>query len=331
MPVVSIGGELGPDDIGICLMHEHVLINEMREDRSAGLLNDPALMCNELSHFRDAGGRTIVELSVGELSLAADPDPARHFNVERAAHCGDEHTRSSSQIENLARLSRITGLNIVLGTGLYRDPYIDHHWIDRVGVNGVTELLTRDIEVGFGDTGIRAGIIGEVGSDSYYVSCYEERALRGAAKAQRRTGLAISTHAARWPVGLDQLDILVDEGVDPRRVIIGHCDTVKIPEYHEQLARRGCFVQFDTIRGGSEYELESRVKMIRSLIDRGFSKHILLSHDICMRPHLKEFGGTGYDFIINEFLHRLTGDGLADELKHELLVDNPMRALTGDN
>ena len=32
----------------------------------------------------------------------------------------------------------------------------------------------------------------------------------------------MTLHATRAPLGLDQLDILEEEGVDPRRVVVGH-------------------------------------------------------------------------------------------------------------
>jgi hypothetical protein len=76
---------------------------------------------------------------------------------------------------------------------------------------------------------LRAGVIGEIGADRWYVSAAEERSFRAAARAHLRTGLTISTHAARWPVGLEQLRLLTEEGADPRRVIIGHADSVPLP------------------------------------------------------------------------------------------------------
>ena len=45
------------------------------------------------------------------------------------------------------------------------------------------------------------------------------------ARAGRRTGLAVSTHALQSQVGLDQLRILEEEGLDPGRVVIGHADS----------------------------------------------------------------------------------------------------------
>ncbi|MBL1102060.1 hypothetical protein [Streptomyces coffeae] len=90
--------------------------------------------------------------------------------------------------------------------------------------------------------GVRVGLIGEVGCDKWYISAAEERSLRAAARAQRATGAAIYTHAAHWPVGPLQLDLLLSEGADPIRIAIGHCDTVTVPDYAFRVAERGAYV-----------------------------------------------------------------------------------------
>jgi phosphotriesterase-related protein len=304
-------------------MHEHVLINELRESRAEGLLNDPKLMRHELEGFSAAGGLTLVELSCGALSAAAV------VNAGPQQEPAGESTRSSAQVRALARLSAQTGVQIVLGSGLYRDPYIDRDWVDRVGSDGIARVIERDATLGFGDTGVCAGIIGEVGSDSAYISAAEERALRGAARAHVRTGLTVTTHAARWAVGYEQLDILEAEGVDPRRVVVGHCDTVDDADYHLAIAQRGAFVEFDTIRPRSEYDRQARVGMILRLIEADLAGSILLSHDVCMRSHLRAFGGGGYTYILESFCEQLAGAGITDDLLRQLLVDNPRRALVG--
>lgn len=176
---------------------------------------------------------------------------------------------------------------------------------------------------------MRAGIIGEIACDRWLTSA-EERAFRAAARAHLRTGITVTTHAARWPVGLRQLDLLAEEGVDPRRVIVGHCDTVPDPAYHLALAERGAFVQFDTIQGESEYDVEIRIAWIRALVDAGHEERILLSQDVCLRSNLRAFGGPGYAYVITGFRERLVRAGLAAPLVDRLVTENPQRALSGD-
>jgi len=297
---MTVLGPVAADDLGLTLPHEHVFINQVREYRGTGLLNDPALAVRELSRFRDQGGQTIVDCTTVELQRDAVA---------------------------LQQVARETKLNIVMGCGHYRDPYLDRDWFDRTSVDEIADLIVRELEEGVDDTGIRAGIIGEIGADKWYISAAEERSFRAAARAHLKTGVTITTHAARWPIGIPQLDILRAEGVDPRRVIIGHCDMVTIPDYHEAIARRGAYVEFDTIRGESEYDLEIRVSFVRNLINKGFIDRILLSHDVCLRSLLSISGGCGYDFIFTTFLPRLREAGVEDEEIQRITVLNPRDAL----
>ncbi len=310
--VMTVLGPVPADDLGIVLPHEHVFIDLTREYRPDGLLNDVPLAIEELGWFRQAGGRTVVDVT--------------SIGIGR-------HPRS------LREVSERTGLHIVAGTGIYRRQYHDKEWLDRVSTNALADVIMADLNEGIEGTDIRAGIIGELACDEWLTAA-EERGFRAAARAQRATGVSITTHAARWPVGLPQLDIFDEEGVDPRRVIIGHCDTVASVEwssvqdvmaYHGQIAHRGAYVQFDNIRMGSEHALRRRVDYVRNLLDKGHGEQVLLSQDVCLTSHLRAFGGGGYDFVATVFLPLLQAGGVSKAELEMLVVGNPRRALTSSS
>jgi phosphotriesterase-related protein len=310
--VVTVLGTVAPQELGVTLMHEHLLINLLPELRLEGLLNDVPLAIQELTRFRKAGGRTIVDVT--NASLGRDP-------------------------EALRVISDKAGINVVIGCGLYRHQYYDSEWVDRMSTNSLADWIVRELIEGIDGTRIRAGIIGEIACDEW-ITAQEERVFRAAARAHQQTGVTISTHAARWPVGLAQLDLLAEEGVDPHRVIIGHCDTVasvkwtsvnQVTDYHEALARRGAYVQFDTIRRTSDHDLDVRVRYVTNLLDKGYGSQILLSHDVCFRSALRAYGGGGYDFIFTDFIPRLQEARVTQEQINMLLIANPRRALTGED
>jgi len=300
--IMTVTGPVAPGDLGVVLPHEHVFIDLVREYRGNGLLNDEDLAKAEVAALREAGGGTLVDLTLDEIGR----DPAA-----------------------LRRVGEATGVRIVMGCGHYRDPYLDRDWFDRMSVDVIADEITRDITEGVRGTGVRAGIIGEIGADRRYISAAEERSFRAAARAHRRTGLTISTHAARWPVGLDQLDLLAEEGVDPRRVIVGHADSVPIPDYHLALARRGCYVSFDGIGTGSRYDQDRTAGYVIELARAGFAAQVLLSHDVCLSDHLRAHGGCGYGYLIEGFLPLLTAAGLEADQVWRLVTQNPATALSG--
>jgi predicted metal-dependent phosphotriesterase family hydrolase len=297
--VMTVTGPVAADDLGVTLPHEHVFLDLTREYRGNGLLNDPALAAAELRRYADAGGRTLVDVTTGGLN----GDPA-----------------------GLRRMARATGLHIVRGAGFYRRAYFPPE-LDALSTDAVADLIVRDIEDG--TDGVRAGIIGEIGCDRV-ITAVEERSFRAAARAHRRTGLTITTHAARWPVGIAQLDLLVEEGVDPSRVVIGHCDMVPDHDYHLEVARRGAWVQFDTVQGVHEWDTRQRLDWLRSLADAGFLDHVLLSQDVCLRSDYAAMGGPGYAYVVTTFADRLKEAGFDESDIRGLLVDNPRRMLTGE-
>lgn len=301
--VETVRGPVAVESLGYTLMHEHLSSNLGMEYRGNGLINDVELVSDEVTAFARQSGHTIVDCS--SVGLGRNPT-------------------------SLAAISSNTGVNVVMGSGYYRDPYHDAKFINERSVDDLAETIVDDIEVGVNGTGVKAGIIGEVGCDKWYASAMEERTLRAAARAHLRTGVPITTHAARWPVGRVQLDIFEHEGVDPRGVIIGHCDwQVDAKQYHLDLARAGAFVQFDTIAHAmGDYDLDMTARYITNLIDAGFIDHVLMSHDLCLRNQFTAFGGPGYTFIHDAFRARLKGFGVEASAFDQITVQNPARALT---
>lgn len=299
--VMTVLGPTTVGELGLTLPHEHVFLNLMAEYKREGVLNDEGLAVQELGRLAEVGCRTIFEMT----SLELDRDP-----------------------EALRRVSEATGLNIIMGCGHYRDPYISAEQLDKQGVDALADAIVQEVREGFRNTGIRPGIIGEVGSNHKWISALEERALRAAGRAARETGLTVSTHAARWPLGLPQLDILQSEGVDPRHVVIGHCDMVPSIEYHQAVAERGAFVEFDTIRGSDAFITSRQVEYVMNMVRLGRIQQVLISHDLCLTTLYKAYGGQGYTFIFDRFLDQLRNAGLNEDELRVITVENPARAIT---
>jgi phosphotriesterase-related protein len=320
----SVLGEVALDELGPVLSHEHVFLNLMRERRGDGLLADESRAVEELSVFRDQGGSAIIDLTAAELTPGSVPDASPTFDAQSPGQ-----TREPRSVEALRRVSRASGVHIFLATGRYRDPYLHRPLIDRLGVDGLAAEMVRDLTEGFGDTVVRAALIGEIGSDAWYISAAEERVFRAAAAAHHRTGAAIYTHAARWEVGLAQLDLLEACGVEPQHVAVGHVDTVPSAEYALRVAQRGAYVGLDTIysKARGEWALER----LLDLVQAGFADQVLLSHDVCVTSQLRSAGGPGYGYILGSLRRAALARDLPGERFDEIVTVNPRRLLSGLN
>lgn len=334
MPTVpTTAGPVPADDLGVVLPHEHLLVNTVRENRRTGLLADVAQMCAEIDSVGPGAARTIVDVTPAEIAQGTAPDPTGVFDPDlRSAVDGVDTTgtRPVANVLGLCEIAERTGVNLILGTGHYREPYLDRAWVDRTSADEIADLLVRDLTEGFPGTGVRAGIIGEIASEHWYLTAAEERSFRAAARAGVRTGAAVTTHAFRWPTGIAQLDILTAEGLAADRAIIGHCDTVPIPAYHAEIAARGAYVQFDTFhRAVDEREVERRVGYVAELAGAGALDRILVSHDLFLAEHLAANGGAGLGFIPRRLPDLLVAAGLTAAQVDRILITNPARALAG--
>ena len=186
-------------------------------------------------------------------------------------------------------------------------------------------------------TGVRAGIIGEVGC-SWPLHPNERKSLRAAARAQRETGAPISIHPGRDQAApFEILEILAAAGADPARVVIGHIERTDFePGNLVRLARTGCYVELDWFgevlsmypTGPVNVPSDSeRIDQVRMLIGEGHAEQVLASHDVCLKTRLERYGGGGYGHIPRDVTIWMAAKGMsADEI--DLVVRrNPQRML----
>lgn len=337
--VLTVTGPVDPATLGTTLMHEHVFIDIARPAHtrmpvadSAGasepltldtisrtrlgapntdndLMADFAEQLAEVNEFRYAGGGTIVEVS--NLGLGRDA-------------------------RSLLRLSRASGLNVVMGAGWYERNFHPADMAER-SVEELTEIILRDITVGVDGTGIRAGIIGEVGVEGNPLHSDELKSVRASGRASRLTGAPITFHfGGHREEKFEVLDILADEGVSPESVVMGHAGELALDlPFARRVLERGVFIECDYLGApgspwGYLWPINDRkvARGLVTLVEEGYASQIVLGHDVCTKLQLTRYGGRGYSYISDHFLPVARGMGLDEESEHAIMVSNPARALT---
>lgn len=307
--VMTVLGPVDPGELGFTLPHEHTQCAlwhiEARWDYWELTADEPVIL-EELRRFRELGGTCLADLTLPGIGR----DPLW-----------------------LRRIAERSGLHIVMGGGWYRTAYYPREvLIDRRSVDSLADELVHDATEGVGETGVRIGILGEIGTDKPWVSALEERVFRAVARAARRTGLAVSTHAVMSDVGRAQLAILEEEGLDPSRVVIGHADSYPVLDHYLALIERGASIEFDFL-GMSFTPMERHgegriVELLCRLLERGHADRILLSQDVCHNEQLTHYEGNGYVYLAETFLPRLREAGVSEAEIEQLTVANPRRMLT---
>jgi predicted metal-dependent phosphotriesterase family hydrolase len=332
--VQSVTGPVGPDDLGITLPHEHVFINMSPTEPRDGYMTVWEERKADIERFVAAGGRTILDVTNGELSNHAAPV---YFDRDPAHAIQDPVTGSRSVANVLATraMAQETGVTVILGTGHYFERYFDVDWFDRTSTEQMARYLIADLEEEIPGTGVRAGFVGEVASDLPYITAREERSFRAAGRAAARTGVMVTTHAPTFPTAETQIDILTQEGVDPSRIVIGHTDTVKALQYSIDLLERGVYIEYDCMMavksGGAiaEHELQRRIDYLKALVDLGWAERILLSQDVSQRSHQHALGGPGLTFIFEELSDAAVAAGIDREVLELMWTENVRRVLFG--
>ena len=315
--IQTVLGPIDPDQLGVCLPHEHIwcdqrlgpradLLAATRPESTYMRLDDFDVMVSELRAYRRAGGRAMVDVTCDGWGR---------------------------DLEVLARLSEATEVHIVATSGFYVEPHIPgfvHEW----SKERLADHMTREIEEGIGAGKRRCGLF-KSAIHRARVEGVELKVLMAVAVAQRRTGAVITTHTTgdrRMEIpggvaGPQQLEILKSEGVSPSRLIVGHVDERPDIDVLSGLADQGCFIQFDVI--GKEHYLldQTRAELVHALVQRGYVDNLLLSQDTNRETDLHNAGRSGYCHIFEDFLPRLRALGLTAAEIQKMMVTNPARAL----
>jgi phosphotriesterase-related protein len=338
--VQTVLGAVAPEAIGIALPHEHLLIDFkvmfaepaatgdkgrawepvtlanlgwVRQNFNANLDNlrllDEQVAQDEIRLFKHAGGRTVV-----------DPTPKTIGRDPRA----------------LARIARATGLNVVMGAGYYVDASHPPD-MERRTVDDLARELIADVTSGVDDTGVRAGLIGEIGTTFPWTE-NERKVLRAAIATQRETGAPLMIHPGRHPdMPMQLAEFVQKNGGDLRRTIMCHiCRTISDVRAVIDLAQTGIWLEYDLFGLENSYYPYNpsfdmpndggRMAHVLALIAAGHRDQILLSHDIAYKTSLVKYGGYGYHHLLVNVVPRLRAKGLDDQGIRRLIVENPARA-----
>jgi phosphotriesterase-related protein len=312
----TVLGTVAPDDLGFTLMHEHVMVC------ASGLYRSyPDLL------GQDREERAIACLKTAKAEGIDSIVDATTFDLGRDPQL-------------LAEVSAASGVNIVNVTGWWLDV---PRFLWGVGPNQMAKEFIRDIEEGFRDTGIKAGIL-KCAADFEGVTAPLETMARAVARAHVATGLPIMVHS--YPTGQvarRQIAIFREEGVDLTRVKIDHCNDTTDTEYLKWILDQGCFLGLDRYPGRL-VSPHMRTVTLKRLIDDGFADRLCPSHDcICLHIHNELPDGSipeehdftrsnpdQYLYMKRNVIPELQSMGVDDAVVTQLFVENPKRFLGGE-
>ena len=340
--VQTVLGPIAPERLGVTLTHEHLLI-----DLSVGSRAPDSASAKDFFH------QPVSQETLGRIRHQAAPnaDNSQLFDVPTAIdeailykqYGGDSLVDATSigiarDPMGLGRISRTTGVNIIMGASYYVAATHPSD-MDRRSEDQIVEEIVRDVMDGADGTDFRSGVIGEIGC-TWPLDDNERKVLRASAKAQRLTGAPMLIHPGRDETAPQEIiEVLAEAGADLNRTIMGHLDrTVFLPGTLKKIAESGCYMEWDLFGIESSYYSRNpkidmpsdakRMDDIASIAAEGYGHKVLVAHDICSKDRLDKYGGHGYYYILGHIVPRMRTRGFTKEAVDKILVNNPREALT---
>ena len=336
----TVLGDISSEDLGFTLPHEHLLLDfsfmfkpsqdkeesnksyvEVSEDMQllAWIMYDPFrnrdnlitidedIAISELNLYKRVGGISLVDTT--SIGLGRDPLA-------------------------LARISRATGINVIMGSGYYVD-VLHPAGMNSMTEDQITDEIIADIEVGVKDTGVRSGVIGEIGC-SWPLTVNENKIIKAAVNAQIQTGMPLSIHPGRdQSAPMEILNLVQKYGGDLERLVICHMDrTISDFEILLDLVSSGCNIEYDffgwevsnfSISDQNMLNDAQRLDYIEKLISHGFVKNIFMSHDMFGKHRQVQYGGHGWGHIIEHVIPIMRERGLDPSVIDTITIENPKR------
>lgn len=335
----TVIGDIAPQDAGITLTHEHILYANpgVEFDRKAAF--DFDMVADEVAAtmragMADYGVRTMVDMTACELG--------RHPRL-------------------IAEVARRSGMHILAITGFFPERIgIPYHWkVQDAGYirDHFLSDLTEGMAFAHQETDIKAGAIkiatgsgdghGGVSPDGpggTHMTGYEERIVRAAGQAQASLGVCVNTHtepkdySVRNP-GIEQLDVLEQEGADPAKIIIGHALVNPNLAQLLEICRRGANLQIDHIgipwqNPSAEALDEAMANAVCELAAAGYLDRLVFTYDRffhhCRGPVTDEEPDmlnerVDFGYMFDSFLPRLAKKGFTQAEVDSVLIGNPAR------
>lgn len=262
--VETVTGPVSVDELGKTLVHEHFIFGY------PGFQGDVTLGPFYEEEALEAAAEIVRKIMSFGVKTVVDPTPNE---------CGRNPLF-------LKKLSEKTGLQIICATGYYYEgegapPYFKLRQALGTAEQEIYEMFKEEITNGIAGTGVKPGVI-KLASSRDTITEYEKMFFRAAAKIHQETGIVILTHTQEGTMGPEQAKMLIELGVEPSKIIIGHMCGNTNPEYHKEVMDQGVKIGLDRfgLQGmvGAPFDQE-RVETLIALLDSGYEDQILLAHD----------------------------------------------------
>jgi phosphotriesterase-related protein len=301
----TVIGDISPSDFGLALVHEHVICDFIGAGKvSRDRYDSKEVFDVMLPYLKE----------IGQLGVTGFVD------------CTPAFIGRDAQL--LANLTRATDIHILTNTGLYKEPFLPNYAFEN-SIDQLADMWTHEIEEGIEELPIKAGFI-KIAVNPGHIIPIQEKIVRAAGRCSLSTNASIACHTSSGVAAIDLLKILVEEGVDPSRVVVVHCDAEEDWKYHLEILEQGAWVEYDAI---SDANSEKTLRLINNVAENDFDMQLLLSQDAGWYNVGEKQGGNirSYAYLVKGFVPLMIKSGFSRNFINKVLIENPATAFQIDS
>ena len=316
--VQTVQGPVDAGELGTVLIHEHLRFR------------DEAVAANWPTRY-DADA----EMAAALEAVNATKGHGVRTIVDPVAMLGGR------DVHFMAEVARQTGVQVVACTGIYTYEYLPHYFENR-SEDQIADMFVEDIEQGIQGTELKAAFL-KCAADEPGVTPNIEKVHRAIARASVQTGAPIMAHSRPASnTGPRQVEIFLEEGVDPAKIQVAHTGDTDDLDYIEGLLDSGVWIGLDRYGLDLFLPLERRNATTAELLRRGHADRIFISQDYCATIDWfppEAVGGLvaaglvrdwSMTLVFEQVLPWLREQGVWDDAAFATVFeDNPRRWLTG--
>ncbi len=324
--VQTVTGPIEADQLGTTLIHEH-----LRNADEAVRNQWPIAGAVKEDKPHEVAPEQVFEIAVREAKAAVDLG-VKTIGEPTAMFLGRD-------VEFMRRVAEETGLQVIPCTGIYTYDHLPQFFANR-DPDQIAELFVHDIEEGIQGTDIKAAFL-KCAADEPGVNENIEKVHRAVARASVRTGAPIMAHSSpARSTGPRQVEIFVEEGVEPSKIQMAHTGDTDDLDYIERLLETGVWIGLDRYGLDIFLPYDKRQATAKALLERGYADRIFLSADSVATtdwfpPNVIEgliASGAAHDWTIRivpeRVLPELRESGMTDQQERTMMVDNAVSWLT---
>ncbi len=312
--VETVRGPIAVAQMGRTLMHEHIFVLDPAALQNYGRSWGASYWDEEreiekaaakLGRLRDVGIDTLVDPTV--------------IGIGRC-------------VPAIEKLNARIDLNVIVATGIFA--FLELPLFFRLRSNDdLAAFFVRDIREGVDGTNVKAAFL-KFAVEEHGLIADVPRIVQAIAVAHHETNVPIMVHTnAAAKTGLQALEALARESVDPRRVVIAHAGDSGDLDYVRAIAETGAAVGCDRFPGEHLRPLQDRIETVLDLLEQGYGDRIHLSHDgacfldfVTGDPEVAQMGLEGDYLCVSEtVVPALLAAGVTEQQIDEIMITNAAR------